>query len=143
MICPVKKVECSNNRCASNCGLQESSACRFCGNHASKAHAFICRNCYREVELFVSARFESSELSGSPFDSDPMSKKGLESWHQWVKRIDGGGGSYGQMRQKAIDDIFNAALIGMKKVRRAKHDLKSSVANELRKLADQVERRSE
>lgn len=111
--------------------------CRFCGQ-TERVRDRLCLKCREELHHWSHDHFAGSGLEVPPEEIDVLSPETLQRWREWVKRMDGGGGSYGGGRMAAIDSIFDAAIVGMKNVRATKATVNKAVAKALRDLADQI-----
>lgn len=117
--------------------------CRFCKNDHDNRIDNLCDECEQELYIVSREKFKGTGLEVVPQECcGSMDRDTLEQWREWAKRIDGGGGSYGPSRQSAIDDIFNAAWIGMKQIKSDKDLMNKSIAKMLRNLAKDILRRN-
>jgi len=115
--------------------------CRFCASE-EQLYGRACRKCREELRQWSRERFAGSGLDVPPHEIDVMTKTNLDQWREWVKRMDGGEGSYGHDRQATIDAIFDAAWVGMKKAKSSRKSYDKTIVRTLRDLADQIERQT-
>lgn len=112
--------------------------CRFCSSTETVLQR-VCRPCREELRQWSHNKFRGSGIEVPPHEIDVMEREVLEQWREWVKTIDGGGGSYGPGRLEAIDKIFDAAWVGMKKAKSSRKSYNATLAKQLRNMAARLE----
>lgn len=75
-----------------------------------------------------------------PHEVGKLTVQTVNRWRAWFKEQDGGDGSYGQARLQVIDNICDAAIIGMENIKSSKRQYRATCVKMLRELADSIER---